>query len=1036
MLYLRYSCFFVLVAVFLFIFPLLDVQAETIFIEVESLTTSSGGWKINENSQTRGASAVRALNGSSGDVAATASSEVIQLKKESETYRVWVRYGYHERFRGPFKVAAMVGEREAAGKVFDSALIPETKDWSYVWDYFDVPGSEPFKLLLGKHENKNCTAYVRNVDCFLITDDKSLVPDHVPYGPQTWLRVTLGDGYEEPLHMHVFADHYRSPWYSHWFLAKDGTGSGLQPKKDRRLINGEATPWCNITPMLYQDSGAILNISARYTYHERADRMKAKFEFATAADEKSIIRTFDIDSDTNGLVVVAPPNLLTEENLSRFKRDAEFAEATGKIADAFDWPAIGKKPVKFPFFVSATVTGYGTPVDQAIQEREWKTLSYFGFSNQEKHPLHGRIWKMKEKSYCRPDLEYMRRVAKIGHESFLESGGKTEEVVYCFLTDEPTGQPTAFLATDRAYQEAFRVWLKSKKKKMPADLLVADWDAVKPVPETDRDKFPGLYYYTQKFRTRALGDFMMVQKEILEKEYDGGDYPTMVNFSDGATYTANFCSQGVDYFELLDDDKQNGIWSEDWANGSSSYQCAAYNVDLMRAAAKDRGQVIGHYLIAHAGRKSWDIKTKAAGETARGVRIWHNFSYGTAWGSHEGGPAWKSHVWYNHPEVWKANAEVVREIGGVEDMIIDAKADPADVVILYSTSSDAWTVKKNHAFGFNRMHNWMALAHAQIPVDFLAERQVEAGQLDGRKVCYLSGPNLTRASAEKLRAWVEAGGTLVLSAGAAMRDEYNRPMDIISSIVPAKRSPVEMGRAFLNSGSYIKILPAMDTVAIGDVAMEVLSVQQRQYPKIGAKVLATFSDGSPAAIKGRFGKGNVHSAGFLPALDYIKKAELARMALIAIKDDLEKKAEIQSDHPAPPVNLADLRKKGGKKTTPSIDPRLERSYNPWEFSASVRDFLLAPVRDAKLASPLICSVPLIDALVLQAEKGIVIPLANHTLTPQKKVDFILMTRGREIDRVESIHRGKIEFKSKKDGEIVFSLPLAASDYIMVYFESP
>ena len=96
----------------------------------------------------------------------------------------------------------------------------------------------------------------------------------------------------------------------------------------------------------------------------------------------------------------------------------------------------------------------------------------------------------------------------------------------------------------------------------------------------------------------------------------------------------------------------------------------------------------------------------------------------------------------------------------------------------------------NLAYGFDRMHTWLALAHAQIPVDILSERDVTDGELARYKVCYLSGPNLTRAAAAKLRAWVEAGGTLWITAGAASRDEFNsfnRPLDELSSLLAAHR---------------------------------------------------------------------------------------------------------------------------------------------------------------------------------------------------------------------------------------------------------
>ena len=253
---------------------------------------------------------------------------------------------------------------------------------------------------------------------------------------------------------------------------------------------------------------------------------------------------------------------------------------------------------------------------------------------------------------------------------------------------------------------------------------------------------------TRNCSARArLGDFMAVQRTLIESAY-GRSFPTVVNFSDGAVYHANFCGQGVDYFELLDADNQNAIWGEDWANNASTSQCAAFNVALMQAAARKRGQVIGHYLIAHAGRTPWDIKTKFVGETARGVRLWKNFCYGPVWSSHEGGPTWRSHLWHARPELWAANAELTREFGAVEDWLVTARPAPTDVALLYSSAADIWTMQSNLAFGFDRMHTWLALMHAQVPVDIVSEREIDL--LDRCKVCYLSGPNLTGAAAKKL----------------------------------------------------------------------------------------------------------------------------------------------------------------------------------------------------------------------------------------------------------------------------------------------
>ena len=58
-----------------------------------------------------------------------------------------------------------------------------------------------------------------------------------------------------------------------------------------------------------------------------------------------------------------------------------------------------------------------------------------------------------------------------------------------------------------------------------------------------------------------------------------------------------------------------------------------------------------------------------------------------------------------------------------------------------------------------------------------------------------------------------------------------------------------------------------------------------------------------------------------------------------------------------------------------------KSDNPWEYPAEAREAMLAPARAAKLTPPILCSVPLIDAIYMTAPGGIVIPLANYTLQP-------------------------------------------------------
>ena len=949
------------------------------FVEAESFS----GWSVLEGPIAREASGLKMLGGANGAPKGVATATV--QVKDAGRYHIWVRYSSHPKWRGPFHLTALAGTREVSDALFDAAFEGHNSRDKMTWRSFeaDLPEGE-VTLRLSKHENKNSPGISRMVDCVLLTMNPETKPDHLNYGAQTFVRVTLGDGYEKPAYIHIFADHYHADWYAHWSLGRSGPVQGIQVKKTDYLSSGEATPWCNLTPTIYQDSGATLYFTARHAYTDHAPRLKARIDFATSPDEKSIVRSYEIDNAPGTVAIYTPPNLVTEENKALLKRDIEIAEDIGKLADLHTWPTHGKKPEKFPFFVTATIQQGWNKFDARVTQREEKTLGYFGF-NECHHSHIGGAWHMKDKSYCLPDLDKMRAEFQREAAAFKEAGGKAENIVFCELTDEPTGQPLDLAATMPSYTEPFQKWLKSKKL-TSADLLVKGWEDVRIVTPARRADFPALYYWSQLFRTRALGDFMAVQGKMAHEAY-GGEFPVLANFSDGAVYGANFCIQGVDYFELLDSDDQNAIWGEDWSNGASSYQCASFNVDLMRGAARERGQKIAHHLVAHARRKPWDVKLKATSEAARGVKIFNNFCYGPTWASHEGGPYFKSHLWHSKPESWTANASITREIGAAEELLLPAMPAPAQVALLYSTASDVWTVDENFAFGFDRMHTWMALSHAQMPVDVVAERQIERGMLDGYQVCYLSGPNLTRAAAVKLKAWVQAGGKIFLTAGAAMKDEYNRPLDVLDDLLPAQRGDLTTLQKFQASGRYLNTLQPKDTVTWRTGNAEVLSVKQTLTAKSGAETLATFNDHSAAIVR----KNNITVCGFLPALSYIKTALDRRQAAEEAKH-----------------------------------PLTERSYNPWDFPADVRDLILMPA--AGISRPVECSHALVDAVFMPSENGIVIPLANYTLEPISKLT-LRVPSAKKIARAESAVHGKLEYKP--DGRI--ELPLENNDFVMLFY---
>jgi hypothetical protein len=296
-------------------------------------------------------------------------------------------------------------------------------------------------------------------------------------------------------------------------------------------------------------------------------------------------------------------------------------------------------------------------------------------------------------------------------------------------------------------------------------------------------------------------------------------------------------------------------------------------------------------------------------------------------------------------------------------------------------------------------------------VDILSEQQVASGGLRDYQVCYLSGPNLDRQAAEALQKWVQSGGSLWMTAGAAARDAFNRPLRTLEADLPVVLSSACRDLAvFSSSGRGIRLLNALDQVQWGGGRAEVLSVRQALEPCAGAAIVATFSNGAPALVMASAGKGRVYYAGFLPGLAYIKTALAARYAL-------EEKSK--ADSGALAADAKDM---------------LARSSNPWAYPAEIRDLLLTPVREAGVTPPIRCSAPLVDAVYMTHDKGILVPLANYANRPIDRLALTVLAT-QPVARVESARLGPLAF-TQRGQAVELSLPLDNNDFVKLYYGLP
>ncbi|MGC9317054.1 MAG: hypothetical protein ACP5KN_03330 [Armatimonadota bacterium] len=993
---------------------------DLIVVQAEAMQCDGEAWVARDQSSRYAPdSGLKHLYGAKGgEGTASTAMELPQAGR----YVLWIRHTIARSpapgGRGPFLVSLRQGDRILAEGSFDTEPPQEEPRYIHRYDWSrleaDLPQG-PIAIEISKLEPVSCSQYTRQIDCLALTADAEYVPDVHHWQPKVWMRVTLGPTQTTPIYIHCFADHWRAPWYQHFSLSKDGYEQRVAPSRGKAvyLTAGEATPWCDITPAVHEDTGARLELrgAERYSYDEWLPSLDATFDVATAPREDAIVKSFHRQGPGAGLVIVVP-GVLSPESPDEVKSDLEYCAESVALAKMIPDVAFGRRPQRFPLLLSMSMRP--RLFDPQIREDEYRIVARMGFNGTNDRPdemtrplglrfarAHLSAWHMQDGCYLQPEVERIReRIA----EEADKWRGETPTLVK--FMDEPQARPLEHAASCEVCRREFRRWLRDELRLPLADLGVDTWEGVRPVTGDEREALPALYYYSQRFRAKAFADFLRLETEEIARAFDGSP-PATVNFSDGAVYGANMYLQGSDYFHIFGTGALSMAWSEDWSNIASTYQCCGYNVDLLRAATRQHDQEIGMYVITSYGRTPLDVKLKAYSSLGRGARVLHSFAYGPYYTGHEPG-------WYLNEAMYQPMAELCHEVGAAEDLLMDARRVPSRVAFLYSTTSDIWTVGETDLYGHDRMHSYLALTHAQIPVDFLSEEDVAAGRLADYEALYLFGPNLHSSAAEPIARWVTSGGTLYMSPGAAVADEYNRPLRPLDDALGLVRGEVEMLQNHTGPGRYLLNLQPQGTVESARGSMAVLGVRQavRMEPSAKVALSCRADDGAPLHAQVQRGEGTVFISGFMPGLGYIREALAARDA-----------AGSPAPDPDDPLEWAT------RGSWSNLDPGA-LSYNPWEYPEAEREYLLDPVRHAGVRKPVTLSERLVESFYLEGDAGAVVTLANYSLRPIAKLTVSVRTDS-DPRRIESVHHGVLQY-TRQGTAITVRLPLLGTDMLKIY----
>ena len=224
----------------------------------------------------------------------------------------------------------------------------------------------------------------------------------------------------------------------------------------------------------------------------------------------------------------------------------------------------------------------------------------------------------------------------------------------------------------------------------------------------------------------------------------------------------------------------------------------------------------------------------------------------------------------------RAAGRVAQIINGNAAEIRRCTPAPAEVAVLFnrlssmvggaqSSLSKLGNAERDSLMGLHRV-----FFEEQIPVDFIHPEDVVQNRLSQYKIVFLPFPvMLSRNVGEGVARYIENGGTVVAEARLAWNDERGFSSDRVpgfglDEVFGAKEKlirPVEKAKIIAAPAANLPGWTAGEA-AVAEAFEEDLE------PLSSARVLASFSNGEPAVVENRYGKGRAILVGSFPALSY------------------------------------------------------------------------------------------------------------------------------------------------------------------------
>jgi hypothetical protein len=551
---------------------------------------------------------------------------------------------------------------------------------------------------------------------------------------------------------------------------------------------------------------------------------------------------------------------------------------------------------------------------------------------------------------------------------------------------------------DPKMQTKFRDWLKTKKIGK-AELGVEPEQAL--LKQTGNPRF--VWYsnlFNEEERFALYRDSTLAAKQAI-----GPHVLTGANYS---PHNLTMCYGPI--YQWVDIFKHQGMgmfWGEDYIfSVPEAPQILSWMFAQVRCGVKYHQQPIHFYIMPHApGQEAGFLRRNMALALGYGTRHIDSFWVAPAERFTENYVGWGYH------DTFRVLRETILDAGEIEKIQARGKLRPARVAVITGKatdfnesrlkrdkSEDPFTRRCRNADAKieqtlcrkDQQMLYLALRQAGHAVDAITEDDVADGILKQYDAVYFAGEWIDTRAVPALDAWVKNGGVLYACAGAGHLNQFGDPEPALRKLLGLKETKLTKNAILYRTLLELPLMEPIDTITLAGEKIPALGFRQQLVPET-AKVLGTWADGTPAVTVQEHGQGKAFAVGTLAGASWMKTAV---------------------------------------RVTPWARGGRHMLYNPTDFAPAATKLARLALDARDVPRDVTCSLPGVEAVVMDSDAGTLVTLVNWTNGPCKGLEVSVKLPANPKD-LRSVTKQTTLPSTYKDGRLTFHIDLAEADFVLV-----